>query len=179
MGHIAAMTEEKSMTSRGQVYGFLVECNSIAGLSGSPVFWMHETLQMRDGIPIQRRGYLAIGIVLGYHVVETKEDEILVPQFQNDELTSSAGQRGMEERRTGFAVILPISYAHQIVESEIFMNRSIEAFEEFRKKGPNFHDASAAPKTATDASPAIDVNPNHQEDFNRLLNQAAKKREQD
>jgi hypothetical protein len=178
MGHIAASFEEKVMTNRGYVWGFLIECHSIAGLSGSPVFWMKNTTELKDGKVVQRRAYLPLGILLGYHVVESKEDEIVVPQFQNDD-PPNRDDKGVDERRTGFSVVLPINHAHDIVESEEFMKRTKEALEDFKKKKGSFREASAVPSAngVRGDAPASDANLNHREDFNSLLGEAARKHE--
>ena len=83
-GHIAAIPEEKVLTDRGYVHGFLVEVHSIAGLSGSPVFWnippvkvVKEDLEYLPDI-LQ----IPIGIFIGYHVIESREDEMIVPELQ-------------------------------------------------------------------------------------------------
>src|SRR5207244_3857075 len=61
MGHLAAMLEEQVMTNRGHVWGYLIECHSIAGLSGSPVFWMKEKLELKNGKVGKARGYFPLG----------------------------------------------------------------------------------------------------------------------
>ena len=84
VGHIAAMPEEKVMTDRGYVVGYLIECHSIGGLSGSPVYWNVPQLRVLDGViqKFDNPQYVPLGILIGYHVIESKEDEIVVPQFQ-------------------------------------------------------------------------------------------------
>jgi hypothetical protein len=147
IGHIAALPDEKVMTDRGYVYGYLIECHSIAGLSGSPVYWMIPEFKMEEGKVLRQITYVPLGILIGYHVIETREDELIVPQFQQAseyrELNERPNQRS-EERHTGFAVVLPINHIFSMFESEQMTSILKDGIEHARKKS-GYRPASAAP----------------------------------
>jgi hypothetical protein len=174
IGHLAAMPEEKVMTDRGYVMGYLIECHSIAGLSGSPVYWNVPQFRMKDGKFQHIHTYVPLGILIGYHVIESREDEIAVPQFQQTEEDRQYGEPSnkVDERRTGFGVVLPIQHIYGIFESEEIQKVMAENVGEARKKS-GYRPASAIP-TVDVAPPASDENPKHREDFERLLGKAAK-----
>lgn len=119
-GNIAAIPDELVSTGVSYTDGLLIETRSIAGLSGSPVFVPVPTHSRRDGrlIAHPRPDYLPIGILLGHHVVETKQDEISVPEFQYEELIN--GSVPLVERNTGIGVVAPLEALFEIVESSEF-----------------------------------------------------------
>lgn len=182
IGHIAAMPEEKVMTDRGGVHGWLIEAHSIAGLSGSPVFWNVPPVRFVEGKPQHLESgpvYLPIGILIGHHVIESKEDEIIVPQFQEPLETRTFDKEPgrSEERRTGFAVVLPIHHIFSIFESDE-MRKILKEGAELSRKKSGYRPASAVPVLEVNL-PSSDVNPNHREDFTSLLSAATRKREQE
>jgi len=159
IGHIAALPEEKVATHRGHIHAYLVECQSIAGLSGSPVFWTVPRFKIENDQVLQQRAHFPLGILTGYHVVESSQDEMVVPKFQQGpesdlaELPASLAPK-QEERRTGFAVVVPINHVFEIFESEEIMA--------ILKKGANatrnrtgYRPASAGPVEVN--HPASDV----------------------
>ena len=178
IGHIAAMPEEKVMTDRGYITGYLIEVHSIAGLSGSPVYWNVPAVRIRDGqiYHLHHPAYIPLGVLIGYHVIETREDEIVVPQFQELPETREYGEPSShrtEERRTGFAVVLPIQHIFGVFESEVMKDILRKGRDEGRKKS-GYRPASASPLGEI-VPPAADENPSHREDFNSLLSAAVKK----
>jgi hypothetical protein len=172
IGHIAAIPEEKVLTAKGYVNGFLVEVHSIAGLSGSPVFWnlppvkiINDELQYLPAIE-----HIPIGIFTAYHVIQSRDDEAVVPQFQTDPADwqeEKPPETSSDERRTGFGVVLPINFIFEIFEGDEMKKKLSQAVEEHRKASGH-RDASAAPPTS-------DENPTHREDFMRLVGAAARK----
>ena len=138
IGHIAGIPEEKVMTHRGSVHGYLIEVHSIGGLSGSPVFLNAPPVSYRDGkLMLTEKGpsYVPLGILIGYHVTELKIDQINVPTFQEPEDKREYGLDvdKSEERRTGFAVVLPIQLIYEIFESDSIMKIMKEGAEHVRK----------------------------------------------
>jgi hypothetical protein len=148
IGHIAALPEEKVATNRGHVYGYLIECQSIAGLSGSPVFWTVPKFKVEDGGQIlQQRAYFPLGILIGHHVIESAQDELVVPKFQQapeEPWPEGVPKPKSEERRTGFAVVLPINHIFHIFESDKIM-AILKSVTNEVKKGSGFRAASAVP----------------------------------
>jgi hypothetical protein len=125
------------MTHRGYVHGYLIETHSIAGLSGSPVFVNVPRMRVvGNEIEIGTyAAYIVIGILIGYHTIESREDEILVPQFQaseeDREYLEATGRP--EERRTGFGVVVPIELIMTFFESQMWMDLMKKSVEQHRK----------------------------------------------
>lgn len=177
IGHIAALPEEKVATDRGHVHGYLIELQSIAGLSGSPVFWTVPRFKLeKDEQILQQRAHFPLGILIGHHVVESTQDELVVPKFQQapeEPWPDDVPKPKSEERRTGFAVVLPINHIFRMFESEEIMTILKGVVDEAKKKS-GFRPASAVPSVEI-SPPATDENPTHREDFTRLLGAAAQK----
>lgn len=136
IGRIAALPVEPVITPRGHAFGYLVELHSILGLSGSPVFQNIFPLRVKDGVisAIKRTLYFPLGIQVGYHLVESKEDQILVPQHQGDPVDQGAGRPydplRSDELRTGFSVVVPFERLLELAESPMWQNAmkaSVEA----------------------------------------------------
>jgi hypothetical protein len=178
IGHIAALPEEKVMTDRGYVHGYLIECQSIAGLSGSPVFWAHARFGVVEGVVRRQITYIPLGILIGYHVVESSQDELIVPQFQQlpEVRLPEVFKPKSEERRTGFAVVLPINHIFRMFEASE-MQKIIKEGADYVRKASGYRRASAGPLEID--PPASDANPKHREDFTSLVSAAARKREQE
>lgn len=122
VGNFAALPDEPVRTEFGYVEAYLVEMRSIAGLSGSPVFLSPPQLRVDGGGDIKflkQKTHPIVGMCVGYHVVETKEDQISVPKFQTDSRSASAfGGASYDERNTGFAVVIPIERVLELFEDE-------------------------------------------------------------
>jgi hypothetical protein len=187
IGHIAALPGERVMTDRGYVFGYLIGTHSIAGHSGSPVFLNLPPLRVKnqaleylsDGEPT----HLPLGILIGHHVVETKEDEIFVPQFQTpmgERSTAPRPPARNEERRTGFAVAVSLDVIFRLFEEDgmkTIMQKSVEnAQKGFKSDSARPAAVSSSPGSCEQSS---DANPRHLEDFKRLVDVAARKRPQD
>lgn len=120
IGHIAAMPDEPVMTDVGSARGYLVEMRSIGGLSGSPVYSNPPEVVVIEGqiayrdLPL----HVPIGMMVGYHVVETAEDQISVPKVQGDKGEGSP-KKTPDELHTGFAVVIPIERVIELMEGEI------------------------------------------------------------
>jgi hypothetical protein len=181
IGHIAALPDdtEKVMTHWGYVVGYLIEVHSLAGLSGSPVFVNIPSSEYIDGRLMSRMqggqqlAHLPIGIFIGFHTIETKEDEMVVPQFQTAPEERKFGEppKEVELRRTGFGVVIPIEVLLVFFESDTWREMMKQAVE-IHIKESGARPASAKPSDA--APPAANPNPTHREDFERLLGKAAK-----
>jgi len=172
-GHIAAMPQEKVRTNIGYVTGYLIEVHSIAGLSGSLVYLAVPTTRVKDNKFEYMQGDavpIPIGILIGHHVIETKEDEILVPKFQND-AEFEAKNSGLEERRTGFAVVVAIENLFDYMETEKvqeLLKRSAEALSS--KKSGFKPDSVALAEPPTNIAAV-----SGKEAFNSLLSAATRK----
>jgi hypothetical protein len=118
------LPEERIRTQNGRyVEAYLIELRSLAGLSGSPVLINPPREDIKDGRLAIREGdmYPWLGILVGLHVVESKEDQVLVPRFQesgSEALDEDArdDEGSLDQRNTGFGVVIPIERALDIVE---------------------------------------------------------------
>jgi hypothetical protein len=181
IGHIAALPVEKVMTDIGYVHAYLIECHSIAGLSGSPVYLPIPKTRIHDGhLQFSKEPkYLPLGILIGHHMIKSKEAQLAVPQFQQlpeDREEGESDEMPLDERRTGFAVVIPINRIFEIFESDELRKILGQAADD-SKAGSGFRRASAASSPLEVGLPSNDANPNHQEDFRRLLGAAAQKPE--
>lgn len=184
IGHIAALPNEPVLTDRGYVKGgFLVEVHSIAGLSGSPVFWNVPPSKIVDGLLQieQPVGHIPIGIFIGYHVIESSEDEMIVPQVQpafSEDAKNKIKSTETDPRRTGFGVVLPIHYLFALFEGDAMQTAMKERVEQHRKAS-GFRPASLSSGVVRASLDNADSNLRHKEDFTSLLNAAAKTKPQD
>lgn len=123
VGNIARMPDDEHVRSTRGVYcsAYLVETRSIVGLSGSPVFLNvpHMTIDPDTDKPRFLTGSgvkaIPIGMMLGYHLVRSAEDQIGVPSDDDD----SDPSPDTDERNTGFAVVIPIERIFDMVEHDI------------------------------------------------------------
>jgi hypothetical protein len=180
IGHIAMMPDEPVMSTRGFVKAYLVEVRSLMGLSGSPVFVNVPETRVNAEYKIELRGgprsAICIGMMLGYHLSSSAEDQIVVPQVQaleSGEENISAKPPSLDERNTGFGIVLPIERIFDVMESEAMKKMMDEAIERQTRVRP-----AGSPISANE-TPVADENPTHREDFNSLLNAAVKTREQE
>lgn len=121
IGNIALMPGEPVLTHRGYVSAYLIEVKSIAGLSGSPVFVNVPNIRVKDGQFTYLKNDVAIplGMLTGYHIVASAEDQIEVPKFQGDNLPQRDGDDfSIDERNTGFAVVVPWERLLDLMEED-------------------------------------------------------------
>ena len=177
IGHISLLPGEPVLTHRGYVSAYLIEGKSIAGLSGSPVFLTPPYVRVKDKQVEFLTDPVAIplGMITGYHIVASAEDQILVPQIQGDDLPDDGPS--IDERNIGFAVAIPYERILDMLESD-FLEKDMDVSINNHLKNSGFRPASvAAPMTLSpDPAPlATDENPKHREDFKSLLHVAGKK----
>jgi len=144
IGHIALLPDEPVLTNRGFIQAYLVETRSIMGL---PVFLnipdlraANRQVEIREGI-----GAIFIGVMLGYHLVASAEDQIVVPAMQGD--VGGSDEPSLDERNTGFAVVLPIERIFETMESDTLRKSMDDAIERLSKSAP---DSEAGQPTAND-----------------------------
>jgi hypothetical protein len=181
VGNIAMMPDPKEpvLTQRGYVEAYLIETRSLVGLSGSPVFLNVPQLKLTNGNPqyLTSPTYIPLGMMLGYHLVSTAEDQIHVPRIAGED--QPVPEYSMDERNTGFGVVIPLDRIFDVMEGL----HDIMAESAKRKlKNSGFREAGLGPSSSSEKSgdpPATDANPKHQEDFTSLVAAAARKREQE
>jgi hypothetical protein len=119
IGHIAMLPDEPVMSTRGYVQAYLVEVRSLMGLSGSPVFVNIPETRVVEGrleLRVGDRSAICIGMMLGYHLSASAEDQIVVPPFET--VTEGTNEPSLDERNTGFGVVLPIERLFEVMESD-------------------------------------------------------------
>lgn len=126
-GHIAALPGEPVRVLGGlHVEAYLIELRTIAGLSGSPVFYLMPPVRVMPNGGVQaiqkdKSPGVPLGVLVGYHVVESKEDQIQVPRFGHVEAAASGNDQSIDERNTGFGVVVPIERLDEIFEHPEFV----------------------------------------------------------
>lgn len=172
-GNIAAMRGEPVPTSRGPMDAYLVEMRSIGGISGSPVLTnmaVRPDVLLPEGaatkIEKSPKTHFLLGLIHGHYTITTQ-----------DEWTFKTDQQ-VGDINAGIAVVIPAS---RIMET---INASAH-FAEEHEMAKQLNDArNAAAKTVEDSvpsrvsSPDVEENPQHLEDFKRLVDVAARKRPQ-
>jgi hypothetical protein len=135
-GNIAMMPDEPVLTNRGYVTAYLIETKSIVGLSGSPVFLNPPEVAVIDGQVkhLPNKELITLGMTVGYQLVASAEDQIIVPQMQGND---TRPEYSLDERNTGFAVVIPMERIFEIVEHEDFKNQAIRSIEHHLKTSGN------------------------------------------
>jgi hypothetical protein len=165
IGNIAAMPEEPIWTKSGFMDAYLIEARSIGGLSGSPVLVNYGLWRTVQGQPKYQAGlpFGLLGLMHGHFDVEDLNSDIVVDDI------AKASPEGIH---SGIGVVVPVSKIR-----ETLMQDDLEAA---RKKIIKEHldKSSVIPDfDKDDDQPASDENPNHLEDFTRLVDVAARKQE--
>ena len=161
-----------------QVEGYLIQSESVQGLSGAPVFTRH-TIEIAD-IPFPDGSKVSAMLM--------QKDLGLLGVWQGawdappDEVRASSLSKGVRVP-VGMGVVVPISKVGEILE----MPEAKEAREMLKRKREEENAASpnSILKPDADAAPALadasldplanDANPTHREDFMRLVGAAARK----
>jgi hypothetical protein len=164
IGNISALPGEPVYTKyAGYLQAYLVESRSISGLSGSPVFAVADTALFvvealaQRGMP--KTQHLALlGLMHGHFDVPNLNEDVV----SDDD---------MPERsvHTGIGVVIPIEKIIETLNHPDLIAMRKKTVERLRdRKG-------ATPDLIDEADlPASDENPNHREDFTRLLGEAAR-----
>ncbi len=175
IGHIAMLPGEPVRGPGGYTPAYLVELRTIAGLSGSPVYMNPPPVRVKDKKLERLDGFHfpLIGVLVGYHVVETKEDQVVVSKFQADPAEDDPQDTdSLDQRNTGFGVVIPIE---RVLEMLKRMRPAMQAAIERESKKSGFRPASASVGAKKPPKEKEDANPRHREDFNRLLSAAVKR----
>jgi hypothetical protein len=178
-GHIAALPDagervpiKDAQGNKIEAEAYLVEAQTLDGLSGSPVF-TKESLVLKDlgthhGEHPHTYGAL---VLLGLYVGSWDG-------YPGEILASDKGLRSDKIRvPVGMGVVVPVQKIIEVIRGDPGLNR-------YRKARISAVKAKAVESAATQdaafsAPPASDANPNHREDFMRLVGEAARKREQE
>jgi len=173
IGNIAAMPDDLINTPTGYVKAYLIETRSIGGLSGSPVFlsptfkWlflgmMRGRLNTKDPTDVVRAAIM--------NNEELKKDiEKLSPELQKVILGLMEKHFLVDDINTGIGIVIPAELIFDFINQHpAFKTQREETVKDLKKKSPYRDSAAISP----------DKNPQHKEDFNSLVNAAAKKKPQ-
>jgi len=181
IGNIAAMPGEPLPTSHGLMEGYLIETRSIGGISGSPVFTHlavrpettflpsqpHPQLERKVLKKAEHVHYL-LGLVHGYYTINTKEEWVSKTDQQIGDLN------------TGISVVVLASKIAETIQQEEVMGVDIKTaaeLDEMSKRNSGSKTASAAFSSGSNRT--TEENPDHREDFNRLVSAASKPKPKD
>jgi hypothetical protein len=171
IGNIAAMPEERVWTKWcGFTEAYLVEANSIGGLSGSPVFVNLSDAppmtmniggvnhyESRDG-SVDFKKYMLFGLMHGHWDLPNITD------------AATEDNEGRDSINTGVGVVIPVQ---KILET-LYHPELVDMRKKLEEK--ERHDSGAKPDIDDESSPpANDANPNHRADFMRLADVAGRK----
>ena len=165
-GTIASMLGEKVETNRGLVEVYLVEARSIAGLSGSPVFLQVAPLRVLPGGEVsqaQGRVHYFLGVMQGHHVTQHPMD-----------VASPDEDYSPGDMNTGIGVVMPAERVIEVVEKPELRDERERIVANLQRNSGFVPDSAKVSEPPTTAG-----NPQHEEEFNRLLGAAVRKRPQD
>jgi hypothetical protein len=165
IGNLAMMRGEKVYTEYcGYIDAYLIEARSISGLSGSPVFLNIPFLERTPniGLAVQNERTHLLGLMHGHFDVKNFKDDIVIDADQQDGTISGIN--------TGIGVVIPVEKILETLEHPELVEMRRKAVEELRKQ-----QGATADSDASDAASG-EENPQHLEDFKRLVDVAARKR---
>jgi hypothetical protein len=157
MGRLAAMRGEPVWTRyAGYIDAYLAEVMSIGGLSGSPALaYLPEN---RNSRPLR-----LFGLVHGHFDVQNLNEDVV--------LDSDGSKAGIH---TGLGVIIPFNKILETIEGPDLVAIRDRKVKEMRSRGEG---AVADFDAELPAHRSTDENPTHLEDFTRLVDVAARKKE--
>lgn len=154
----------------GEQEVYLIETRSISGLSGSPVFLYTPPFRIVNDevVPMQghARDYL-MGVNIGMFETKANADK-LRNEPDPEEKTLLRRASFLESISAGISVVIPVQRIIEIVRDypNFVQGRAMSKIERNKKAG--FKPTSVASAQSSVASPTIDANPTHREDFTSL-----------
>jgi hypothetical protein len=175
IANVAAMPEEPVWGGSPARPAFLIETRSLGGTSGSPIF-LHPFPNRVAGnwaLPIDQKGnvgapYLLFGMMQGSHS----------GQYANDFVSDNDAERVIPKDadfNAGIAIALPIDQVMEVINRDDLKEARMVTIE--AKRNQSGYKPASASALKPSAEPD-DANPNHLEDFKRLVDAAARKRAQ-
>jgi hypothetical protein len=171
IGSIAAMADEPVKTGYvGYTDAYLIEAMSIGGLSGSPVFVHIPPIRALQSGEIQAQigiQFYLLGLMHGHFDIQNLNEDSVVEDAPG----------AMGSINTGIGVVIPVEKIIATVAHPDFQEERRIHITELRKRDgatPDFSDADPETAAKSERGPASADNPNHREDFNRLVSAASK-----
>lgn len=124
VGNIAAIPEEQVMTSRGAMDAYLIECRSLGGLSGSPVF-AHADPVRRIGethVSLATGASYLLGLIHGHFDAAT-----FAADAEDTDALASAGKINV-----GIAIVVPVEKILETINQRAFRDLEVAAEEHMR-----------------------------------------------
>lgn len=159
---------------------YLVETHSLGGTSGAPVFLHTQPSRIPGGVrlPPPRQDsegrtemqivpYILLGMVLGSHGGQYGED-FVVPEGEERIISTDA------EFNAGLSVVVPIDQILEVLDMDKVRASRTATIEALKKESGYRPSSAHRPKPVSQAVEPEAENPDHLEDFNRLLNAAVK-----
>ena len=166
IGNIAALSNEPVLTYYKKfMKGYLVEARSIGGLSGSPVYVHIPPIRVFDG-KISRatgREFYLLGLMHGHFDVADLTHDVVI-----DDPRRGEGPSGIH---SGIGVVIPVDLILDVINHPELIAMRKESVARLVQEGAK-PDLSQEPFPDAGNEP----NPQHREDFKRLVGAAAKKR---
>jgi hypothetical protein len=193
IGNVAAMPDEPIDFASPKRPAFLIETRSLGGTSGSPVFLNLQEHRVRRRAHGFRIGmtrstpdskentntthlilpYVLIGMLIFIHGGNYGHDFV-------SEADSNIHPLADAEFNAGIAVAVPVSAIIELLNSDTAKDARMKEIEKKHKQS-GARQASAIRRVPSDDASggrfANEANPTHQEDFNYLVDAAARKRE--
>lgn len=172
---IAAMPDEPLWGGAHLRPAYLIETRSLGGISGSPLFLHVQPERIPGGRPPptyneRRKGkevpYFLLGMMQGIHSGQYSEDFI---SEDDDERVVPKDA----DFNAGIGVAVPVDQIMEVINLPLLAEARMNALKAGRRLS-GYKDASAPLRAAESSPPATDANPNHREDFTRLLSAAVK-----
>jgi hypothetical protein len=168
VGNISTLPGEPISTKyAGYMEAYLVEARSIAGLSGSPVFALPDSavLLAKGLCGTAGQSIALIGLMHGHFDVPNLTEDVVA---DDDEPTRSI--------HTGIGVVIPVMKILETLRHPELVAMRKDIVSSLRQNGAT---PDAVPDEVVAVNLASDENPAHLEDFNRLVDAAARKRPRD
>jgi hypothetical protein len=164
-GHIAMLPSDPILVEGGaKRRGYLVEINGISGCSGSPVFALNSVEVNLGGDKFIAYGSEVVLLGVWSSSWKVKSSEITTVRTDDDDKDGTLAPLGM-------GIVTPGAYLAEILGGDD-LRHELQELEKRRQ------DKLSATPDVLSGHPAktADENPNHLEDFNRLVDVAARKR---
>ena len=165
-GAIAAMRDEPIKTQSGSMSAYLIEARSIGGHSGSPVFvnmLVPRAYQTDAGRPLplpgERRDYYLLGLIRGH--------------FRARDTGEYSGP-GDRDENSGIGIVIPAQDIWDILSQPELEQERMDAWKAAHAESTGALEAAAPPDVQP--KPEDDANPDHREDFTRLVGAASKRK---
>ena len=170
-GTLGAMPDEPVMTASGPMHLYLAEARSIGGQSGSPVFLnMQAPREFRSLTPkvdISEKPYYLLGLMRS-HLRAKDSGEYATDDPKTEDLWINSG----------IATVVPVQDIVDTVSQPSLEELRMSAIKESRDRSV---DMPTSVQLKRDPEPATNPaeNPDHREDFNRLVGAASKPKPKD